>query len=193
MKFKEFLNEVITPENLNIKISDVDELNKLYNKKDIYFTQNDGPKSGSYGNYSPTGRIEIQVPKNADLNVLNSVVSHELLHKEQDKRSNGNYGKWITKYGTGLNNYIARFNDRVDTETATQKEFDKIKKMQDVFKYGNDYELMAYAFQFVKVRNELNVKSPSELIKFIDSSTEVPVSKKLKKYVAQYWLIKDQI
>ena len=190
MKFKQFLESVITPENLKISTSDVQKLNKLYNKNDIYFTTSEGSKNASFGNYAPGGRIEIQVPKDADLNVLNSVVSHELLHREQDKRSNGNYGKWIQKFGNNLNDYIRKFNNRVDTNTSTQKEFNKIKELQNVFKYGNTCELMAYAYQFVKTRKEFGFKSPTDVMKFLEK-TQIPKTNKIKKYIIQYWNIKD--
>jgi hypothetical protein len=196
MKFKQFISTInegiITPENLKISTSDVSVLNKLYNKNDIYFTQTDGSKSASFGNFDPSGRIEIQVPKNADLNVLNSVVSHELLHREQNKKSNGNYGEWISKYGAKLNTYIKNFNNRVDNETSTQNEFDKIKQMQNVFHYNNPYELMAYAYQFVKTRHEFGFKSPNDVIKFLEN-TNIPKTNKIKKYIIKYWDIKEKL
>jgi hypothetical protein len=196
MKFKQFvqnINEnIITPENLKISTSDVSVLNKLYNKNDIYFTQTEGSKSASFGNYTPGGRIEIQVPKNADLNVLNSVVSHELLHRHQDKKSKGNYGKWITQYGAELNAYIKGFNDRVDNNTSTQKEFDKIQLMKNVFRYGNSYELMAYAYQFVKTRKEFGFNSPTDIIKYLDN-TPIPKTKRIKNYIIRYWNIKERL
>lgn len=197
MKFKSFVNNsltesIITPENLKISTDDIDILNKKYNKKDIYFTQNNKNKAGSYGNYAPSGRIEIQVPKDADLDVLNSVVSHELLHREQNRKSNGNYGEWISKYGNGINDYVRKFNDRVDAETSIQKEYDKILKMQNIFKYGNSFEQMAYAYQFVKTRKNFGFTKPDDIVKFL-KDTEIPVNNKIKKYIAGYWLIKDTL
>ena len=195
MKFKQFLDileSVITPENLKISTSDVDKLNKLFNKNDIYFTASEGTKSASFGNYAPGGRIEIQVPKDADLNVLNSVVSHELLHREQDKRSNGNYGEWIGKFGGKLNTYIKNFNDRIDLDTATERESEKIKELQNVFRYGNSFELMAYAYQFVKTRKEFNFKKPDDIVKFL-KETQIPINNTIKKYIAGYWNIKDRL
>jgi len=194
LRFKQYNEGIITPDNLKVKTSSTVKLSKLYNKYNIFFELSDGSPQASYGNYDPKDdSINIQVPKNADLNTLNSVISHELLHREQNKRSGGDYAKWITKYGTGINDYIADFNNKVDLGTSTQKGFDKIEQMRNTFRYGNTFELMAYAFQFVKVRKALGVKSPSELVKFIDASTEVPINKKMKKYIGMYWLIKEQL
>ena len=186
---------MIVPINLNINTINVNILNERYNKDNIFFTQSlDKSTMATFGNYDPiTDNINIQVPFNANLENLNSVVSHELLHREQNFKSNFNYKKWIINYGKSLNAYISKFNDRVDTDTATQKEFDKITKMRETFRFTNSYELMAYSYQFTKMRKEIGANTVHELISFIDKETIVPANKKLRKYVSKYWEIKEVI
>jgi len=178
---------------LNITTSDLNTLNSNYNKLNIYFTESkDDSIYATYGNYDPlTNEINIQVPNNADLDNLNSAVSHELIHREQNKKSNNNYSKWILSYGANLNEYIAKFNDRVDLGTSTQSEYNKILRMKETFKYSNTYELMAYAYQFTRVSTMFGVNTIHELINFIDTQTTVPVNNRLKKYIYKYWKIQE--
>jgi len=193
--FKQYFTEaVIVPEKLKIKSGDLDELNARFNKDKIFFVQGDDTNPiAVHGYYDPSNKeIHIKLPMNVNLGALEASLGHELLHKEQDVRSKGNYGEWIKTYGTKINKYVHSFNKGIKDGTATPDLEKKIEQMTNVFLYGSPYEQMAYAYQFVKGRNVLGFKSPQDIFNHL-KGTQIPVTKRFKKYVAGYWLIKDNI
>ena len=179
---------IIKPTNLDIKTSNILELNTRFNTLGIWFTSTDDYSVyATYGNYDPfTDNINIQVPQNADLTTLNSVVSHELIHKEQNRKSKNRYSNWLISYGKELNKKIKHYN-LIPNVSKTANLLGEIHYMNYVMKYSNSQELMAYAYQFVATKDLFDITTIDELFKYVRENTQIPVNNTFKSYANQYW------
>jgi hypothetical protein len=195
-KLPEYINEkVIEPEQIIINSLDLDILNKEFNKYKIFFHK-DVKLSGVYD--FKTDKIIIGVSVNDDKKEIEAMIGHELVHKEQHKRSNGNFFKLTETMVIELrelidkrNYYLSKPNGNLVYKNELIK-LDKLFKQKDLeYKHLNPFEEMAYAYQSVKTYAKI-LNSPQEIIELL-LYTKFPVTKRLKKYISMYWLIKDKI
>ena len=84
------INEkIIEPHKVKITTKDVNILNKQFLKEKIIFNIIPLGLSGYYD--KQTDKINIFFDKNRSLQEIEAILAHELVHKEQHKRSGGNY------------------------------------------------------------------------------------------------------
>lgn len=95
--------------------------------------------------------------KNSKLEV-EAIIGHEMIHREQHKRSNGNYFERAKKLTAEINNIVKEY--------ERTKNQDLIKDYQQKLKFKNfddSYEQMAYVYQTIKENPEL---TPNQLVKY---------------------------
>lgn len=179
---------VILPENLKINsdLSDIDSLNKEFKKLKVFFelNQDDNPKHlDAYYNQAEDKICVFHSTRNTKLEV-EAIVGHEMIHREQHKRSNGNYFERAKKLTAEINNIVKEY--------ERTKNPDLIKDYQKKLKFKNfddSYEQMAYVYQTIKENPDL---TPNQLVKYF-TKFGFNIDFKLKKYIGMYWLIKDKI
>ena len=190
------LNEnIIEPHKLKINTTNIVKLNKEFNKYKIYFEADDYLHA-FYKQESD--EILVFVSALDDSNEIEAMVAHEMVHKEQNKRSNNNYFKQCKKMIDELNKMI-RDKQKLITSPGgilvhrveiNELEV-KIREKSLKFTHLNPYEEMAYACQAVleysKQFNKLN-----DIINYL-LKEKFPVTSRFKKYLYMYWLIKDKI
>ena len=200
MKFREFLTSQV-PNNYNllsydslileavlnpgeIKLNDasVEYLNKELNKLNIYFEES----NNLYGKTDGKD-IYIYVPNDVKIEELQAMIGHEIIHREQHKRSS-NFKQYTEKIVKEINDLAYKFNKTQDMKILEIRE-----KLLNEFLYGNIYEQMAYAYQLVKDRKSYNLNSPDDVVKYFKQFLKAEMPKKFMKYVGMYWLIKNKL
>ena len=200
MKFREFLTSstpdnyenlncdniileaVLNPGELRLKNTDLEYLNGLFKKLNVVFREADY-LSGK----ASTEKIIIDVPKDVNITELEAMIGHELIHREQHKRSK-HFQDFTENIVKEINYLATKFN-----ETQDMSILNKRNELLNYFLYGNVYEMMAYAYQLVKDRDSYNLNSPSDVINYFDKFLNTKVPKKFKKYVGMYWIIKEKL
>ncbi len=164
-------SKIIFPKKINISLSNINNHNIIFNQSDAY--------KHISGIFHIDNSIEIKLPKTPNLEILNAVISHELIHRKQNDLTQGKYTKWIESYGNELNNCVKKFNNNENQDYA------KIKNMHIFYKYGNPFEQMAYAYHFVKLKKYYNFKTPDDIIKYLKTSL-IPINE-IEYYINEYW------
>lgn len=178
---------VILPENIKIK-SSLDDLNSLENefkKLNVIFHLTNNNKE-DLNTYYKQDSDEIHVYyslKNSKLEI-EAMIGHEMIHRAQNKKSNGNYFERAKRLTDELNKLALEFNKTQDVNIFSN--YKKKKKFRD---YDDHFEQMAYVYQVVKENPNL---TPNQLVKYFDKYG-FNVDYRLKKYIGMYWLIKDKI
>ena len=195
MRFKSYLNEaVIVPSKLNIKTNNIKTLNKQFKDTIISFEYDEGEHAAYHPQFNT---ITVHITPNTPHHVIEALVQHELIHQAQDKRSGNRMQADIEAQYTVVQGYLDELDhlddsDEVDSYIADEL-MGKIKKAQIKAQHLNDEERMAYAMMFVKLRSSNNIK---EVLKEADKHwiqfTGQKMDKKLMKYFASYWMIKDE-
>lgn len=173
------LENIIEPYNINIKTHDIKKLNKQFKKEKIIF--NNGELRAFYNQEDNT--IEVFISEKDNFRAIEAMIGHEMIHREQNKRSGKNYFKQSKKLVNRINNLIPLVN-KGDEKAVKEQE-----KLLDYFMKSSPYEQMAYAYQIVKTYKN---KTPREMIKILEKNN-LKVDKKMLKYIGMYWLIRDKI
>lgn len=175
---------VILPENVKISsnLENVEDLNKEFKKLNVIFHLNNGALTAFYDQE----KDEIHVNYNTSNTKLEieAMIGHEMIHREQNKRSSGNYFEKAKKLTDELNKIADKYNKTKDIKV--------FKEYQDKIKFKNfddSYEQMAYVYQVVKENKDL---TPNQLVKYFEKFG-FKIDFKLKKYIGMYYLIKDKI
>ena len=192
----DYINEkIIEPEKIIINTLDLNKLNSYFNKLRIYFHKDD-KLNGAYDFKQDS--IYIGISDNDTKQEIEALIGHELVHKTQHKKSGINFFKLTEKMVKELQELINKRNYYLSLPSGSliyKKELDNINeliKQKDLeYKHLNTFEEMAYAYQSVKTYSNL-LDKPHEIIELL-LHIKFPVSKRLKKYIAMYWLIKDKI
>ncbi len=178
---------VILPENIKIK-SSLDDLNSLENefkKLNVIFHLTNNNKEDLNAYYKQdSDEIHVYYSlKNSKLEI-EAMIGYEMIHRAQNKKSNGNYFERAKRLTDELNKLALEFNKTQDVNIFSN--YKKKKKFRD---YDDHFEQMAYVYQVVKENPNL---TPNQLVKYFDKYG-FNVDYRLKKYIGMYWLIKDKI
>lgn len=183
---------IILPERIKIKTKDIEELNTEFKNQNIIFHYSPNELSGYYDKQKDEVHIFFD-DKKVDNNSLEAMVAHELVHKEQHKRSGENYFKQSEAMVYKINTLAQEINSLdMSNSKSPSIAWNKTKErlaLLERFKYLSPYESMAYACQFVKNYTHL---LPKQILKQLEDD-KIPLTNTLKKYVAMYWLIRDKI
>ena len=178
------MEAIISPEKIRVNGLSIAELNTKFESIGIEFKSARELK----GYYDPSSeKIIIQVPDNYGDSELEAMIGHELIHREQNKRSNNLYSHQTKKLVQEINELIAVYEKSPNSKT--QKE---IENKINFFLYNTSQEKMAYAFQLV-MDTTFGFKSPSDIIKHLEKIPTLKIDNQLKKYIGMYWLIKDKL
>lgn len=182
------LEAIILPENIKINSSldDIDSLNREFKNLRVIFSINDtdNPKKLDAHYDQEEDKIYIfHSTKNTKLEV-EAMIGHEMIHREQNKRSNGNYFERAKKLTAELNKIATEYNRTKDISIFN--DYNKKLKFRD---FDDSYEQMAYVYQTVKENPEL---TPNQLVKYF-TKFGFNIDFKLKKYIGMYWLIRDKL
>lgn len=190
-EIKPLFEAVIEPEKIKIRTNNITKLNEEFKKYNIVFNYSPNEVKAHYDKQKD--EIVIFFMKTTEFNVIEALIGHEMVHREQHKKAGENYFEQSKKYRDELNSLANKINDidmtnpnEVKTLSALHK---KYKEMLDVFLFLTPYESMAYAYQFVK---EFYYLTPMGIIKQMEKEG-IKLTNKTKKYIAMYWLIKDKI
>jgi len=177
------LEGIIDPGKIKLKSLDIEYLRQKY--PDIIWKQG---KTLSGGYNGDKKKIFIQIPDNENIHAVEAMIGHELIHYFQDEKSKGKMFDKTVKDIEELNNLSILYN-----KDKNKKIFDKYQELLQKFQFNNSFEKMAYAYQMVKDRERLRINNPDDIIKYYRNVFEIEPDIRLKKYIAMYWLIKDNI
>ena len=190
------MNEnIIEPDKIKIHNTDIKSLNNEFNKYNIYFEEG-LELSGKYN--AKNDEIRMIISKNNNQDEIEAMLAHEMVHKEQNKRSSGNYFKKVEKDVQFINNLYKQKTSLIKEPGGILLHREEIKKL-DIeiskksveFTHLNPFEEMAYACQavmeYTKEYNKLN-----DIINLLIFQ-KFPVTGRFKKYLYMYWVIKDKI
>ena len=199
MRFKVFLEKILVPDSLNITTLDIDQLNNWYEDANIEFEYVEDPKETSHAYYNThDGSITVVInPKKDNPRSIDTLISHEIIHKMQDIMSSKQMGKINIKMLKEIDDLKARI--KTETNPKIKKELEKkLKKKEWKQEFGTPEEMMTYAYMLVRDRKEHNIKSPEDVVKFMKNwksanITQKSLVKNLRNYAKQYWLIRDKL
>lgn len=179
---------IIYPENIKINSSldDGDSLNKEFKKLNVIFHLENYSRNNDLNAHYRQTDDEIHVYyslKNSKLEI-EAMIGHEMIHREQHKKSNGNYFERAKKLTAELNALANKFNKTQDINVY--KEYNAKKKFKD---FDDHYEQMAYVYQIVKENPTL---TPNQLVKYFQTFG-FEINYRLKKYIGMYYIIKDKL
>lgn len=186
------LNEaLIEPHKIKITTTDVDKLNSEFKKYRIIFEVSPNEIKAKYNKQNDT--IYIIFKKDTAHNVIEALIGHEMVHREQHKRAGENYFKQSEKIVKEINTLGSEINqiDMMIPGNAKifQKKNERYKELLNKFLYLTPYESMAYAYQYIK---EYYYLTPSAILDKLREDN-IKLNNITKKYVGMYWLIKDKI
>ena len=178
---------IILPEDIKIKssLNDVNSLENEFKKLNVIFHLTNNNKDDLNAYYKQdSDEIHVYYSlKNSKLEI-EAMIGHEMIHRAQNKKSNGNYFERAKRLTDELNKLALEFNKTQDINIFN--DYKNKKKFRD---YDDYFEQMAYVYQVVKENPNL---TPNQLVKYFDKYG-FNVDYRLKKYIGMYWLIKDKI
>lgn len=130
--------------------------------------------------YNAGTEIIIVISKNDKLEEIEAMIGHEIIHREQ------------MKYMIQTINLVNRINE-LATNTHDIKYQKERDKLYNFFTNGSVYELMAYAYQLVKDRQNYKLNNIADIVDFYSKILGYDAPKKFIKYVRMYWIIRDKI
>ena len=183
------INEgIILPENIKIKsdLKDVDSLNKEFEKEGVIFHYKGNISKNKMNAHYKQEKDEIHIfyGDNNTENEIEALIGHKMIHRQQHKKSNGNYFKRAKELTAELNKIADEFN-----KTNDIKLFSEYKKKIKFKDFDNHFEQTAYVYQTIKENPNLN---PPELLQLF-KKWDFDINYRLKKYIGMYWLIRDII
>lgn len=178
---------IILPEDIKIKssLNDVTSLENEFKKLNVIFHLTNNNKDDLNAYYKQdSDEIHVYYSlKNSKLEI-EAMIGHEMIHRAQNKKSNGNYFERAKRLTDELNKLALEFNKTQDINIFN--DYKNKKKFRD---YDDYFEQMAYVYQVVKENPNL---TPNQLVKYFDKYG-FNIDYRLKKYIGMYWLIKDKI
>ena len=178
---------IILPEDIKIKssLNDVNSLENEFKKINVIFHLTNNNKDDLNAYYKQdSDEIHVYYSlKNSKLEI-EAMIGHEMIHRAQNKKSNGNYFERAKRLTDELNKLALEFNKTQDINIFN--DYKNKKKFRD---YDDYFEQMAYVYQVVKENPNL---TPNQLVKYFDKYG-FNIDYRLKKYIGMYWLIKDKI
>lgn len=178
---------IILPEDIKIKssLNDVNSLENEFKKLNVIFHLTNNNKDDLSAYYKQdSDEIHVYYSlKNSKLEI-EAMIGHEMIHRAQNKKSNGNYFERAKRLTDELNKLALEFNKTQDINIFN--DYKNKKKFRD---YDDYFEQMAYVYQVVKENPNL---TPNQLVKYFDKYG-FNIDYRLKKYIGMYWLIKDKI
>lgn len=178
------MNEaVIKPEmiKINSNISNLQDLNDEFKKLRVNF-YNDKELHAYYNQEKDEINVYFNT-SNTKLE-LEAIIGHEMIHREQNKRSNGNYFERAKKLTSELNKIAQEFNKSNDVELL--KKYNIKQRFRD---YNDSYEQMAYVYQTMKEHPNY---TPTDMVNYF-KKFGFGVDFRLKKYIGMYYLIRNSI
>lgn len=169
------LEAIINPGEIKIDSKDINYLNNSFEKLKIAFRE--GPLLRGY---NAGTEIIIVISKNDKLEEIEAMIGHEIIHREQ------------MKYMIQTINLVNRINE-LATNTHDIKYQKERDKLYNFFTNGSVYELMAYAYQLVKDRQNYKLNNIADIVDFYSKILGYDAPKKFIKYVRMYWIIRDKI
>lgn len=184
-----FGDAVIEPERVSLPHLDISSLNQFYD--DIAFTR-DLDKNNYQAKYDPaTGQIEVTFGTNVRKSEVEAILTHEIIHKQQESRSNNKFSEQQGRIVQKINQLSKQINTSVNI--TKKRELTKLRNdLLRHFSYETPYEKMAYAYQYVKLRRNFKLRSPVDVIDQMKKDGHT-VDNKLKKYIFMYWEIRKKL
>lgn len=178
---------IINPGKLNINGTSLEYLNsnKELKKLNISFKKGDDLR-GWYR--QKTDEIIIEIPDKFNKIELEALIGHEIIHREQQKRSKGKFEEFSKRTVDKINNLVKEFNNLPNNKTKIEHD-----KLLNFFRYENIYEQMAYAYQLVKDRKTFEFKSVNDIVKYFEKYLNIKMPNDFRKYIGMYWIIKDKL
>lgn len=196
MHFKNYLQEaVIVPPKLNIKTNDIKKLNKQFKDTIISFDYDEGEHAAYHPQYNT---ITVYITKTTPHHVIEALVQHEVIHQIQDQKSGKRMQADIEAQHSIVKGYLEELDmldddDEIDEYIAAEL-MDKINKVRIKAQHLNDEERMTYAMMFVKLRSSNDIKKVlDEANKHWIQFTGIKMNKKMMKYFASYWMVKEKL
>ncbi len=193
---------IIEPYKIKIRTTNPDELNRIYGNSVNFIRTDKFGKNQYKGKSKENGSIIIEYGSRVTTTQLEAIVGHELVHKSQHRKSQHNFSKKKAK----------EVQQSIELQKQYNKEIDPIKqhiiyqkslKLHNYSNYNTTEEKMAYAYQLVKLRNENNFTSESDVIEEIQEQNKlsnqlnlnqhIELDIRMKKYIFMYWSIKDML
>jgi len=199
MGFKKYIKEaVIVPERIKITSNDPEVLNKQFKHRktpSIVFKYDTGP----HGAYVPKlDTIFIYLVPGMDFNTIETLINHEIIHTIQDKRSGMRMAQNIQREMEeirSLEDYLEDIDDDEEIQPELLTKLLKLKKDLEIkMEHLNPEEEMAYAYMFVKMYKQKGFKT---VLQNLQSNwlkwTNTKPTKRMLKYLALYWSVKDEL
>ena len=192
-----FMNEgIIKLELISINTHDKSKLNSEFKKYNINFIKDN--KNLNAHSDKKTDTITIMYSERDTFNEIEAIIGHEMVHKEQHKKSNEYFKQ--SERTIGKINYLIQKKTKLLKEPGVilkhSNELNKlnleINKIYNYFLYSTPYEKMAYAYQFVYMNKNMN---PNDIINKLKNNVETkdfPITSDFKKYIAMYWLLRNK-
>ena len=194
MRFKKYLQTegVIVPDKINIKTTNIDNLNKQFKHSIIEFKLSDG---GPHAGYVPAlDKIIVYVDPEMPTSALEALIQHELIHLLQDKKSGGRMASNIQKEFEKLREIEEYINDLDDDDKVPIELVKLYNDLKTKMEFLNPEEEMAYSYMYTKMYKKLPVK---EVIKKMSNEwkewTSKKPSKRMLKYFYSYWIIRKDL
>ena len=200
--FKEMLlqktlqEKVINPGKIDFGSTDATTLNYWYEDDGFEFEEVDSDEKLKAGYDPVTGIINVRIPEGFDdLEMLNALIGHELIHKKQDSLSKGKMGKQVIKHLERLKELEKKEAKEKDPKKKKELKLKIINTDADI-KYRNQEELMTYTYMVTKMRKRYNMKSAKDVYDYLSAWLDITNKKhlkKLKNYTKQYWKFRDEL
>jgi hypothetical protein len=194
MTFKNYIQEaIIVPKKLNIKTTDVDKLNSQFAGTILDFVEVDDINATGGGYRPELDEIEIRVFPGMDLNTLEALVNHEIIHSIQDEKSGMRMQAELEKEQAARKE-IEKQIAKTDKNNPKAKQLIKdLSNWQTKHNFGTHEEKMAYAYMFVKMSNKNKIKNVSDVIRNAEDWLEFKIDKQFKKYIGMYWMVRKDL
>jgi len=142
-----------------------------------------------------TGDIEVYIHPDASFNTIEALIQHELIHYAQDQKSGM---KMAREEINRLKKYKETEKEikkaKIDCYNQHHKLCDKLEDLETERRFLNHQEFMTYAYMFVKLRKNDNMKETlKEAGDWWKRMTGKKMSKRMLKYFYSYWMVKDEL
>lgn len=196
MKFKDLLEGIIVPKKLKITTTDIDELEELFAATIVTFEEADEVDECRAAYIPELDEIIVHVHPDMNINTLEYLIQHEIIHSIQDDKSNMRMAASIEKERIAIDKVTKKIQ-----KLNPKKDIDKIMKLSQELSdleadrgFLNVEEYMTYAYAFVKLRKNDNYNQTlKEAEEWWKKITGKKLDKKLLKYFGSYWLVRDEL
>lgn len=200
MRFRQYLQEaVIVPDRIKITTTDIDELEAQFADTIVTFEEVDDINHTGGGYIPELDEIEVRVHPDMNLNSLEAIINHEIIHSIQDQKSNMRMAASIEKERLQQKKITTKIQKLDMSKPAHVPKIMKLAKELEKTEvkraFDNAEEKMTYAYMAVKMRGSENIK---EVIKDFNNwwtkmTNGKKMDKRMLKYFYSYWMIKDKL